>query len=116
MTKILVVEDEKNFHDIYRMNFDGRVILIPAFTVGQGIELIQMHWDELDGMIVDACVPGRRPTTIPLVKYVRSRKFRGPVIAASSVELYRDELMAAGATHQAAKDQAHNVLLAALGL
>ena len=50
---------------------------------------------EIDIIVVDGCVPGRVLNTPPLVREIR-KSFKGIMIAVSSVDEYRKDLLNAG--------------------
>lgn len=114
MHKVLIVEDRHDTHERLREALDGRVEIIPAFTIAQAGELFAQHPD-ISAVVMDACVPGCDINTIPLVQEMR-RTFAGPMIATSSSSLYQEQLMRAGCSHKAAKNDVPLVLLRILGI
>jgi len=101
--KILIVEDVGLVHEAYRLKLTGQlgeegareVEFLHAFTVKEAKRLFNLNPD-LVAVVMDACVPGEKPTTLNLARQMRKSGFRGPMIAASSVPLFRDKLRRAG--------------------
>ena len=114
MKKVLIVDDDDSWQNIYALALSDQVTIIPAFTIEDGERLFFGNLD-INAIVMDACVPGASPTTTPLVKKIR-QTFFGPMIAASSDSKYREILMTAGCDYQAAKGDVARKIIEILGL
>ena len=54
---------------------------------------------DIEVIVLDACVPGLTPTTFGLIESFR-KTFHGPMIAISSEEHFRKEMLQLGCSHQ----------------
>lgn len=89
-----------------------------ADLVSYGIGVIAAtSLEELDGayakykhvaaaVILDGCIPGNSLNTISFIKSVRADGFTRPVVASSSLREYRRQMLWAGCSHEAEKEQA----------
>lgn len=102
LQKVLVVEDMKSLQGHLKRTLEGKLEIISALTVEDGQRLFDLNPD-VAAIVMDACVPGDWPTTIPLVKEIRRKNFTGPMIAISSNSSFRQQLMAAGCSHECDK-------------
>ena len=114
MLKVLIVEDEKRWQENYKQDLDDKVLIISAFTIEEAQRCFAENPD-IKAIIMDACVPGDRPTTLPIVRKFRETFF-GPMIAASSDPDYREDLVSAGCSHETPKWDAPKKLLEVLGI
>jgi hypothetical protein len=80
--KILIVEDDHFWQDAYRSDLGNAVEISSAYSVSQARELFLQHAADIKLIVMDACVPGNTPTTLPLVREIRAQ-FTGPMIGAS---------------------------------
>jgi CheY-like chemotaxis protein len=96
---VLCVEDGLDFQASYRQRLGERVTVLQATTLKEGFDLFRAHTD-IGLIIMDACVPGDRPNTEPLVQHIRASGFHGPIIATSSMPSYRHRLLQAGCDHE----------------
>jgi len=101
LPKVLIVEDEEDWHINFRRLLSGHAVTLTAKSIDEARELFRRNSD-LAVIVVDACVPGFQPTTVPLVQEFR-KMFTGPIVAVSSVNEYRDMLCAAGCDHECEK-------------
>lgn len=115
MKKVLVVED----NDVYFMFIEnvlkGKVEIMRAKILHEGYVLFRENPD-FDLIIMDACVPGDNPNAMPLVEEIVKSGYDKPIIASSTVKDYRQELIDAGATHEANKREGAEMALKLLGL
>lgn len=111
---ILVVEDEPAIHRWLCKEFSGQAIILSALTIEEGERLFQENPD-LSAVAMDACVPGNKPTTLPLARKIR-QTFKGPMIAISSLDEYRHDLMSAGCNYECPKGQTAQRIRQVLGL
>lgn len=70
-----------------------------------------LYKDEISGMILDGCIPGDTPNTLPFIQMAREDGFTGQIVAASSSEFYRQMMMQAGCSDQSPKSDAVECLL-----
>lgn len=104
--KVLVVEDKKFWHNIWRRQLEfvnsGGVILISAFSVKEAEKQFAANPD-VAAIVMDACVPGDTPNTSALVQKIRET-FKGPMIAISSCEDYQQVILKTGCDHFSSKE------------
>lgn len=112
--KVLIIEDDPLWHDLWGIKLKNRVVIIKATSIEEAEERFAANPD-IAAIAVDACVPGKKPTTLPLVRKIRGT-FGGPMIAISGEEGYRKNLMDAGCDYQCVKKDLHKVLVEVLGL
>lgn len=112
--KVLLVEDNRDSSDMIKEDLEGKVFVLQAFTIEEAEEIFQRHPD-LAVVVMDACVPGHTINTIPLV-YKMRETFMGPMIAISSEEEYREELMQAGCDHKSDKNTIAKKVLKLVGV
>jgi len=113
--KVLVVEDDDRDFEEIRKGFDDRFEILWGKTLQEG-EVIFTDNQDICLVIVDACVPGSRPTSMPLVKKICASGFTGAIIAVSGQEYFSKMLLKFGATHETAKWQAPALAIKILGL
>jgi CheY-like chemotaxis protein len=120
--KILVVDDDSNQIIAHVAALRGYKVsdeeILTAITLEEANKLYETYRGELDGIILDGCVPGNKLTTLPFIKQTKrdrkARKFSGLVVAASSLATYRRDMVAAGCTHESMKLTAVDILMTAL--
>ncbi|MBU2595668.1 response regulator [Patescibacteria group bacterium] len=112
--KVLVVEDDLEWHRRWEKMLEGRVVILSAFSIKEAEEQFALHPD-FSAIVMDVCVPGDDPTTPPLVRKFRET-FKGPMIAVSSMRAYRVELLLAGCDHESEKGSLPQKLREVLGL
>ena len=110
MRTVLVVEDDYRYYRIIKREFAGAVKLIRAKTINQARASFRDNSD-IDLIIMDACVPGAVPNTTPLVREIIESGYSKPIIAASGIMPFSYELIEAGATHYAKKEEAAKLAL-----
>lgn len=93
MKRVLMVDDRLQNHTTLRSLLSDDWELISAYTIQQAEQMFAEG--SYDAIIMDACVPGDKPTTGPLTRKIRET-YAGPMIAVSSEELYRQDLREAG--------------------
>lgn len=101
--KVLLVEDNEEYLRHYRRELGEKVTLLVAESLEDGERLFGANPD-VALVVMDACVPGDTPNSMPLVRKIR-QTFAGPIIASSSYEKYRMELMEAGCDREADKSE-----------
>lgn len=114
--QILIVEDQKDLfeaiwlHKLHEFRFSLEIVF--ACTIKEAEE--NFH-PKLDLIVMDACLHGRKPNTIELVKKFRE-DYKGPIIAISAVPNYRDMLMTAGCSCQCKKEDLPSKIIQILKL
>lgn len=86
---------------------------IPCMTASTLEDLnrgFAMYKDDISAIILDGCIPGHEVNTIEFIKMARASGYTKPIVAASSSQLYRWDMVDAGCSHQAPKNwAAHDV-------
>ena len=115
MKKVLIVEDEVYRYSSWQQEMDGKeVVLLFASSIEEAEEQFATNL-AIAAIVMDACVPGDEPTTIPLVRQWR-QTFTGPMIAISSMSEYRTMLRHAGCDYESSKEDLSKKLLEILDL
>ncbi|MDP2668341.1 MAG: response regulator [bacterium] len=112
--KVLVVEDKERYQYGWADALGEKIEVLHAFTIEEGRRLFDANPD-IDAVVMDACVPGNEPNSIPLVKYIR-KSFKGPVIAASTEKIFRERLIEAGCNFESEKDRVPAIVNEVLAL
>lgn len=99
--KVLIVEDDSQWHRIYKRGLGDFCEVIIAETVEAGERLFAENQNTAL-IIMDACVPGDEPTTLELTRKIRET-FKGPMIGTSSMFEYRNALLEAGCDYSGDK-------------
>lgn len=111
MTKpILIVEDDLSLQETYADFLGEEFTVYSARTLREAKRLFNLHRQALAAVIMDACVPGHVPNTLPLVRHMRACGFRNPILATSSDPDFQDQQMNAGCSHRCAKTEATGLL------
>lgn len=110
MKKVLIIEDEKDFHRILKRQFDlllkgEKICLFFATSIEEAVEMFKLHQNDLSVISFDGCIAGggTEPNTKILAEVFR-KSFKGPMIAVSGQPAFRKILMEAGCSHQCPKD------------
>lgn len=120
MHTVLLVEDDEFIQEMWKYSWavllanKPKIIFISAFSV-KDAERKFFNQHDITCVVMDACVPGRKPNTPPLVKKIRVA-FEGPIIAVSSDPEYQQILMSAGCSHRCEKNDLPAKLLEILGV
>jgi len=101
--KVFIVEDSKEWREVWDKILSKRVTLLLADTLQEAQNIFDREYD-IALIAMDACVPGSIPTTPPLVQKIR-KTFLGPIIAISSDPTYNKELILAGCDHECSKEE-----------
>jgi len=101
MKKILIIDDDLVWQEVWNRKLGKRVTLLPALSIPAAGKIFAEH-DDIDLIAVDACVPGDEINTRPLIRKFRET-FKGPMIAISKSSLSRECLMTAGCNHECEK-------------
>ena len=99
--KVLVVEDNEQWQAVFAGRYGEQFELLQATTIEDGEELFFANPD-IGIVVMDACVPGDDPNSIPLVRKI-SKTFTGKMIASSGSSMFRQMLVDAGCNHQCDK-------------
>ena len=113
LKKVLVVEDNQEWSSLIRRGLGDKVLVVQAFTMEEAEAVFERHPD-LAVILMDACVPGDKPNTMGLVRKMR-KTFKGPIVAISNYDKYREELMRAGCDYEAEKDDVAKKVLELVG-
>jgi DNA-binding response OmpR family regulator len=103
--KVLLVEDKVRYRKSLERQFKHRgVAFLMAKTLEEGLDLFQRNADQLDAIIMDACVnKPDDPDSMELIRKMRIAGYSRPIIAYSSSESYMNILVQAGASHKVSK-------------
>lgn len=115
MKKVLIVEDDHMIFFLMKAIFAGRVEILWAEELKQGEYLFENNPD-IDLIIMDACVPGNKPNSMPLIEKIVKSGFDEPILASSSSHQFSQQLVWAGATYIVDKNNAAKKALELLGL
>ena len=115
MKTVLVVEDNNQVFEMINNYFDGIINVLRAEDLDSGYKLFDENSNVIDLIIMDACVPGIEPNSMPLIKKIINLGFTKPIIANSSNSDFNDILIEAGATHKSEKYKAGILALELLG-
>lgn len=102
--KVLIVEDDEQWRGIWtrHLNREGARVLAAA-SLEEGERLFNANPD-VALVIMDGCVPGERPNSMPLVQKMRET-FQGPIVAGSGNPNFIKTLIEAGCSHGAVKHE-----------
>lgn len=114
MNKVLIIEDKKFLQDGWKRELEGKAEVISALSIAEAEKQFFANPD-IVAIVMDACVPGEEPTTLPLVRKFRAT-FTGPMIAISGSQSYRNWLLQAGCDHECPKHSVVQTLTELLGL
>lgn len=114
MKKVLIVEDDFGLQASWKRDLESSVILFAADSINAAEKLFTENQD-IDLVVMDACVPGDSPTTIPLIHKIRET-YKGPMIATSSISAYRKMLMEAGCNIECIKQDVVKKVLEVLSI
>ena len=107
--KVLVVEDDKDWIENWRNGINKEKISLTFAPTVQEAEKILLNDVSFDAIVMDALLidkeTKKETMTFSLVEKIRSSIFnyKGPIIALSSSDTYRKELVKVGCNYQAPK-------------
>jgi DNA-binding NarL/FixJ family response regulator len=107
--KILIVEDDEALQSCFELELQDSARILAAFSLQQARKQFAQNPD-IAIIVMDACVPGNHPTALPLVREFREQ-FQGLIIAVSSIDHYRKELLAAGCDQECDKSDVGETVL-----
>lgn len=111
---VLIVEDNAIFALGWQWELKSRKIgSVHAVTIEEARSFFQA--DYFDLIVMDCCVPGDEPNTMPLVQFMR-QTYKGPILANSSHHPNIVELLKAGASHHSDKMSVASRVCEILGL
>lgn len=114
---VLVAEDREYYFNIISASFGDKACLQWCNTLESAEKYFLEHLGDISAVIMDACVNKEtEQDSAPLVRKMRERDFKGPIIACSGASDFRKQLMDAGADWEAWKDTAAAVTLRAMGM
>ena len=115
MKKVLVLEDRDiDFCKIERA-FGEKVELMRAGNQWEVKKFFEENPD-IDLIMMDYFSPGDTPNTLPLLQEIRKSNPEMLIISSSLMAFRRDEMIKAGATDGAMKEEAVEIALNHLGL
>jgi hypothetical protein len=106
------VEDERSIAKLFRRRLDRNneeeqaIVVFWASDIDGAKKMFESYREDIDAVVLDACVPGAEINTIPLLGFILNSGFDGPIIANSSMPKYSADLVSAGATHACSKNDA----------
>ena len=104
--KILVIDDEELCQDLLRAMFERIGTVLIADSVAAGRQLYDANPDA-DIVIVDGCINNRHNYDAgPMIRHIRARGFKGPLIGASGSTDLHQQMMADGCDAAGQKNQA----------
>lgn len=106
---ILLIEDDKLFHDLLKEELTGSFYVESAYTINEAMDKLK-NLEKYDAVLLDGCVPGDTLNTVPLIKYIIGEKYKKPIIAISSYPEYRKEMLLFGCTHESPKEDVAHLL------
>lgn len=89
---------------------DYGITVVTASTLKDLDGAFEEHEHQLDAIILDGCIPGHDVNTLRFIRQVRDKGCRVPIVASSSLPEYRDMMVQAGASHQAPKKEAADIV------
>lgn len=114
MKKILIIDDDIIWQEVWKRSLRKRVALLPALSIDEAEKIFGEH-NDIDLIAVDACVPGDVINTKPLIRKFRET-YKGPMIAISKSSLSRECLVSAGCNYECEKTWLPGNILKILGL
>ncbi len=112
---VLHVEDKLLYQDLLAADLRRFAEVIRASSIIEAEAKFAANQGVIDVIVMDACVPGETPNTLPLVALIR-QTFKGPMIASSGFPGFRKDLMAVGCDSESPKEEVGAAVLSALGL
>lgn len=101
MKKILIIDDDIVWQEVWKRSLGKRVALLPALSIPEAEKTFTEH-NDIDLIAIDGCVPGDTINTKPLIRKFRET-YKGPMVAISKASLVRDCLIDAGCSHECEK-------------
>lgn len=121
--KVLLLEDSDSWAEDAMEVFSDRVDVVRARNVEEAFVVFDASVNEkteFDGMYVDAIIMGRNGAddedTTRFVEYVASTGYVGPMVTASSEDMWNNILFASGCNVPSDKESASRKLLCELGI
>lgn len=101
---VLIADDLPGVIRDYEVELEEYGIrIIKATTLVELSMIFAKYEHEIAAVILDGCIPGHYVNTIGFIQNAREHGFDRPIVAASSLPEYRDEMVRAGCSHQAPK-------------
>jgi hypothetical protein len=114
---VLLAEDYVLLNDLFTRDMEkADISVFSAKTLSETKRLYDENKDELDAIIMDACLEGDTPDTLLIVEHMIASGFKNPIIATSCDIHFSEMLMQSGATHISEKYQAVELLLELLDI
>lgn len=113
--KVLILEDSTSVLMQMELKLHPHCELLTATTQDQAAQLFEEYQDQIDLIVIDACVPGYTINTLALVRKMRE-SYQGRIIASSSDDKLNDQLIAGGCNTGCNKNNAVSKILEVLDL
>ena len=110
---VLIIEDDERVSLAQKEYLESEhkdVEVMVADNIDNAKEHLRVYGRGLSLIILDACLQSSGPNSMPLIAEARKYGFNGPIIASSSLPLYVQQLINAGAL--AAEDKSDAVKMA----
>ena len=116
MRKILIVDDSKEYQQVWKMILSPQFEIIQAMNISDGRrKFFENNGNDLALVVMDACIESKSMDSAPLLAEIKGA-FLGPIIACSSDEKYQRELVALGCTHQSDKKNVADMISQIMGI
>ncbi|PIR94191.1 hypothetical protein COT97_02705 [Candidatus Falkowbacteria bacterium CG10_big_fil_rev_8_21_14_0_10_39_11] len=102
---LLVVSDEAYLRSVQKIMDQLGFVIVSALTQIEAIDQFIANQAIIDLILLDACVPGKKINTIPLVTFFRRSGFDGLVVGISADRGYNLQLVESGASDWCYKNQ-----------
>jgi DNA-binding NtrC family response regulator len=117
MYTILIIDDEVDIQKKYAEALEQRVTIIPVHSLPE----LNRAWENYSSTVALVVVDGQlslRSKSVDMNLHVQWMRetFKGPMIAASSSDKFRLELMQNGCSHQCPKEKVPALVLELLAL
>lgn len=109
--KILILEREEMIQMLYSRSLQGHELL-HANNLEEAETLFRANHQTIDVIVVNGCVEhaDKELDTGPFIQKVIASGFKGPIVATSSNEGVRQDMLKAGCTHECEKHKLVNLL------
>ena len=109
MGKILIVEDNGVYQDFFYSELRDKFDLIQVYSIEEAEKEFKNNPD-ITAIALDACVPGNKLNTLPLLGTFRET-FSGPIISITSSPYYAEDMLKSGCSDHAQKYDFPNKLI-----
>lgn len=105
MKKVIIFEDHERVLQVYREladDLESVTFIFCTNVIDATPGFLRQHFEAEEHpavVVMDACLPGDTPNTIPLVRAIRQMGYSGPLVAVSSDDHYNQLLCQVGCDH-----------------